>query len=317
MYGRLVCCRDVYGNWASQKENVTISFDVPEVDQKVSLNSTTPTSAMAHFSGDEYWQGDYAVEWEPEIAGPHYMSVRICNPGCLHIGGSPFRILVEPSPTYAPNSTVTGNGIVDGIAGDARVIVIQDKDAGGNNRTLGGEEFTVTVSGMSLAHCPYVQQDVLYDITCRCPDIYRLDMRPCFNRPQQMQPGAEISRIMDPTLSCLYLRNSIPCPVDCCPAADMTAGCSDYTLPATRGKAALVTACTDSACASPSSCRAKVRAEQNMPHHGNLFSTFLNTAKESCPQVERLGLESGYVMPPDPQGDGTYNVIPANLDPLR
>lgn len=42
--------RDVYGNWASQKENVSITFTVPEVAQQLT-NSTTPTSADAHFAG--------------------------------------------------------------------------------------------------------------------------------------------------------------------------------------------------------------------------------------------------------------------------
>jgi len=317
--------RDVYGNWASQKENVSITFTVPEVAQQLT-NSTTPISADAEFAGDEFWQGDYSVNWNPVIAGWHRIAVRICNPACTHIRGSPFAVDVEPSPTYGPNSTVEGSGIVDGIAGEARVFVIQDKDSAGNNRTLGGENFEMKLTGLSMADCPFIQEKVLVDVTCRCSEIFSLDMKPCRMRPLQLQPGPVISPNVPPELSCLYMRNQYSCVTDCCPNVTMLDGCSNFNYPPENGAAAYVEGCGEYQCSSPISCRSHVRSIQSMPQTGNMFQVFLNTAMRECPQLERIGLESSqgftgsdtpWVLPPDPTNDKTFGLIALNLDPTR
>ena len=56
---------------------------------------------------------------------------------------------------------------------------------------------------------------------------------------------------------------------------------------------------------------------------GNIFDSFLKTAMEHCPQIERVGLESEILYPPDPgpenynQFIGPYNMIRANMNPAR
>jgi hypothetical protein len=143
-------------------------------------------SNACNLAGDEFWQGDYSVNWMPIISGHHSIAVRVCNPTCNHIAGSPFNVLVEPSPTFGPNSTAHGSGTEYGTVGESRIIEIQDRDNAGNKRTLGGEEFNLRLTGISTADCPFIQEHVLHDITCRCPDIYKLDMSSCRYQSRQI-----------------------------------------------------------------------------------------------------------------------------------
>lgn len=133
-----------------------------------------------------------------------------------------------------------------------------------------------------------------------------------------------ISPNMPANLSCLYLRNDYSCPTDCCPNGTMMDGCSDFNYPPEFGESDFTIACPVTGCAQPIGCKHYVTSQQELPQEGNLFKTFLNTAMKECPQIERLGLEASvgftghitpWVLPPDPMGTKSFNLLPFNLDP--
>ena len=64
-----------------------------------------------------------------------------------HIGGSPFAMSVVPGRADYPHTTAAGAGLEGAVAGEPTEFIIQAKDERGNNRTLGGEEFQVTLQG--------------------------------------------------------------------------------------------------------------------------------------------------------------------------
>lgn len=311
--------RDVFGNWASSLENITTGFEVPTVDQNMFHGSTTPTSLAAVFAGDETFQGDYFAEWQPYIAGEHIISVMLCNPLCIHIIGSPFHSKIYPAPSYGPNSTVHGNGIMDGYAGHARSFEIQDRDSALNRRPEGGEDFHVQLKGLSLADCPLVQNDVLLDVSRKCKSLYKSTLKPCNMETQQYMHGPEVSLNIAPSLTCLYTRNTADCREGCCPNGTADA-CSEFDALTTRsGFSPRSTGCAVRTCAFPNDCKfAMKRKQENRLKAGqDLIQTFVDHAHYRCPQIERLGLEAQMLMPPDERKDGQYNLIISNLEPFR
>lgn len=319
----LFCVQDVFGNYASQDINVTVALDLPDVYQSLRRNSTTPQTARPHFAGDEVWQGDYAIEWSPVLDGRHNLSVMLCRPVCEHIVGSPFRVTVLSAPTYGPNSTVTGSGTKDGIAGSPRVLTIRDTGSGVTHRTVGGERFDISLKGLSLGACPIIQDAVIRDVSCQCTDMHRNNMTQCRMRLLQDQPGPDLSLNIRPDLTCAYRRNIAACEPGCCPNGEPD-GCSEFSLPSTHGMAAHDAACEVRRCASPAQCRVDMKFKQQQGFQdGNIFELFLKTAMEHCPQIERVGLESEILYPPDPgpenynQFIGPYNMIRANMNPAR
>jgi len=302
--------RDVFGNWATSLENITTGFELPGVAQSMFDGSTTPTSYESLYAGTEAFTGDYAGEWVPQLAGMHRVSVMLCNPFCTHIIGSPYHAKVHPAPTYGPNSTAHGNGIMDGFAGHARSFEIQDRDSALNRRRDGGEDFEVSLAGLSLSDCPVIQDQVLLDITRKCPDLYRSTVIPCNQATKQNMPGPEVSFNIPPSLTCLYRRNTADCHPGCCPdgAAD---ACSQFDEKTTRsGFSPNSIGCDVRTCGFPADCRfaMKKMQQQGLGGENDLLQTFLDAAWYRCPQVERLGLEARMRMPPDHRKDGQYNL---------
>jgi hypothetical protein len=311
--------RDVFGNWASSQEKITTAFVVPRVDQTMFEGYGTPTSSALIFAGNEVFQGDYYVEWEPLIAGEHKIMVMLCNPACVHISGSPFTSEVYPAPTYGPNSTVEGNGIMDGFAGHPRSFTIEDRDSAMNRRHDGGEDFQVLLDGLSLADCPVIQNQVILDVVRKCPALYSASILPCTEVALQYLPGPEVSANIQPSLTCMYRRNVADCLSGCCPNGTADA-CSEFDHDNTRsGFAPRSTRCETRVCAFPSNCKFAMKALQQAKLGGsqNLLKTFFDASHYSCPQIERLGLEARLLAPPDRRQDKQYNVIAPNLDPDR
>ena len=312
--------RDVFGNWASSLEDVTMVFDVPKVAQDFADGLPSPTAATLHFVGDEVFQGDYAAEWVPVIGGQYKISLMICNPLCNHLHGSPFITEVYEGPTYGPNSTAEGNGILDGFAGHQRTFTIVDRDSANNRRHDGGEDFDVNLLGLSLADCPMVQDQVILDMTRKCPALMENQtIDPCANALGQLLPGGEITQNLLPELTCMYQRNLADCTETCCPdgAAD---ACSEFDHKNTRlGKSSRSTGCAIRTCGFPHDCKNRIKAmlQAKQTSHKDLFQTFLEASHYRCPQIERLGLEAKKLMPPDHRRDGQYNLIISNLDPAR
>jgi hypothetical protein len=194
--------------------------------------------------------------------------------------------------------------------------IIQDRDLMGNNRSIGGENFAVSLTGLSLADCPQIQASVLRDISCKCEGLFLENIQECKNIPVQLQPGSELSMTIAPELTCLYRRNEIDCTIGCCPNGSL-GSCSTFTLPPTYGKSARPSDCVNRSCASLERCALGAQtARQKQQSSGNLFKTFLQNTRNGCPQLERLGLEAGFLLPPD-DGAGTYFLIMSNLDPNR
>jgi len=315
--------QDAFGNFASQDENVTVAFELPEVYQSRKRNSTSPATALAIFAGDELWQGDYAVEWMPVLAGPHNLSVMFCRPACEHIVGSPFKVKVLAAPTYGPNSTVQGSGIKNGTAGDLRHLLIRDRGSAVNPRTVGGERFDMTLSGLSLGSCPIIHEAVIEDVSCKCQDMYRSNMTQCRLRLLQDQPGADLSINIPPALTCAYRRNIAACDDGCCPNGEEV-GCSEFSMPSTHGMSAQESKCIVRQCAKPPQCKVDMKVAQQQGYViGDLFESFLQTSMKECAQLERVGLEAQILLPKDPgvafynQFVGPYGLIRANLNPLR
>ena len=314
----LMRIKDVFGNWASSLENITTGFEMPHVDQSMFRGSTTPTTSFSTFAGDEIFQGDYFAEWQPYIAGEHKISVMLCNPFCLHIIGSPFSALVHNAPSYGPNASVHGTGIDDGIAGHLRTFEIQDRDSALNRRIEGGEDFELTLKGLSLADCPMIQDQVLLDISRKCTAMYDSTLNPCVKSQQDMQ-GPEVSLNIQPSLTCLYTRNQADCQKDCCPNGEPN-NCSEFNQPTIRsGFSARSAGCTTRLCAFPSDCKFAAQRRQQTAQGGqqDLLQTFVNYAHFRCPQMERLGLEARLLLPPDIRKDGQFNLIIPNLEPYR
>ena len=68
-----------------------------------------------------------------------------------HIVGSPFALRITPGDSDYPQTTAYGAGLSSAIAGTPSVFVIQAKDALGNNKTTGGDVFSVSIAGQGEA----------------------------------------------------------------------------------------------------------------------------------------------------------------------
>eukprot|EP00960_Hanusia_phi_P077356 768681-Hanusia_phi.AAC.10 len=315
--------KDIYGNWATQREQLRINFEEPLVSQTAARNGTSPNSAKFEFAGDDNWTGDYLVEWDPLIAGVHKISILLCDPQCNDIQYSPFVTHVSPGPAYAPNSTIESHGQAVGTAGISNSLLIFARDSSLNQVKSNQVEFEVHLSGVALADCPLVQEQVLVDISCACPSLNEASMLPCNKPTEQNMPEAVLSPNLSPQLICSYLKNEVPCTPGCCPNGSST-GCSAYSPPPWYGKAANESACPVRKCASPHQCQINMKAAQQhvSSRTGTALQTFVDdvvnpNGVRQCLPLERMGLENGMVMPPDVLGNGYYGLDVANIDPAR
>jgi len=93
------------------------------------------------FSANDNGDGTYTATYSPQFAGTDEIDIEMNG---TPISGSPFTSEVSPGAPVAANSTAT---VPDGQAGSVTNIVVQARDAGGNDLTTGGATVTVTVSG--------------------------------------------------------------------------------------------------------------------------------------------------------------------------
>nr|CEL65604.1 TPA: Gelation factor, related [Neospora caninum Liverpool] len=90
--------------------------------------------------------GTYTVHYYCTVAAPHSIYVYL-NDRVL-VADSPYRVNVQPGATTAECSEAYGDGTkFFALGGGFSEIVIQAKDASGNNVKTGGDTFTVTASG--------------------------------------------------------------------------------------------------------------------------------------------------------------------------
>ena len=78
----------------------------------------------------------------------------------VHIQGSPFTTIIEPSLTHGATCKASGNGIEGGIAGSLFTLDIQAKDIFFNDQTKPGDNFTVVLQ-VSYSRAPNHQTSVV------------------------------------------------------------------------------------------------------------------------------------------------------------
>jgi hypothetical protein len=89
--------------------------------------------------------GTYTATYTPTTAGPDDFNITLNG---TTIGGGPYGSVVGPGPVSAPQSTAT---VPPGNAGSVTTIVVQARDAFGNNLTTGGSVVAATVTGENAA----------------------------------------------------------------------------------------------------------------------------------------------------------------------
>jgi len=92
--------------------------------------ASQPVNGTVH----NYHNGTCLVVYTPHSSGINLLSVTI---GGHHIKGSPFSVRVEDGDDKAIKSTATGTGLYTNTAGEVTTIVVQARDAYGNQRTTG------------------------------------------------------------------------------------------------------------------------------------------------------------------------------------
>ena len=124
------------------------------------INRNKTTSGMKAFSvsvrgvispqvhmipGDE---GEFHYSYRTARAGMYFVSVLYDG---VDIGGSPFKLTVDPGPTHANGCSCSGPGITGGYTGMETSFVIQARDYYGNNRTVGNDIFNIDIGGTASA----------------------------------------------------------------------------------------------------------------------------------------------------------------------
>jgi hypothetical protein len=87
--------------------------------------------------------GTYTATYTPTTAGTDDVNITLNG---TTIGGGSYSSVVAPGPVSAPQSTAT---VPPGNAGAVTTIVVQARDAFGNNLTAGGSAVAATVTGVN------------------------------------------------------------------------------------------------------------------------------------------------------------------------
>ena len=111
--------------------------------------------------------GTYQAEYTVQEAGAYLVRVQL---GGIDIMGSPFQTVVLPGKTDAAASYARGHGLHSCVSGVPASLSIHACDELGNERSVCGDKFKVTISGPS----PYL------DCTeaCQCEPIAVTQNRP-------------------------------------------------------------------------------------------------------------------------------------------
>ena len=87
--------------------------------------------------------GSYAVSYNAAIAGLWQMHV---TTGGVHTIGSPYNVLVIPGPTDPAVSIAVGEGTSRAAIGEPTVVMVRTKDVEGNDRGVGGDRVSATLT---------------------------------------------------------------------------------------------------------------------------------------------------------------------------
>ncbi|EKX46192.1 hypothetical protein GUITHDRAFT_163003 [Guillardia theta CCMP2712] len=92
--------------------------------------------------------GEFHYSYRTARAGTYFVSVLYEG---VDIGGSPFKLTVDPGPTHANGCSAAGPGITGGYTGIETSFMIHARDYYGNSRTSGGDIFNVEIGGTASA----------------------------------------------------------------------------------------------------------------------------------------------------------------------
>jgi len=93
---------------------------------------------------DDKGNGEYVGRYNTVKAGVYFVTISLAG---VDILGSPFKVFAEPGNTHAIGCTCSGAGTSGGFVGVEASFEIQARDKEGNNRTSGGDVFSVELSG--------------------------------------------------------------------------------------------------------------------------------------------------------------------------
>lgn len=124
----------------------------PTVSTRTTITTTTvaivtptmvrgqKTNATVTSNGD----GTFTVGYVQYVAGSYNISVLV---GDQNLQGSPYVSQITSADLFTPDCEATGPGLVTARAGKAASFMIFSKDPYGNDMTVGGNSFTVTLQG--------------------------------------------------------------------------------------------------------------------------------------------------------------------------
>eukprot|EP00899_Mesostigma_viride_P003583 jgi/Mesvir1/13225/Mv12753-RA.2 len=120
----------------------------------------------------------FVVTYTSATVGTAEVAVRV---GGAHIPGSPFNVRVLAGPTSAPSITLAGPGATGAVKGVPVAFTITARDAAGNVRTQGGDDFSVLVPGASSATVRdngdgTYDARYVYDATSSAPSVNTLSV---------------------------------------------------------------------------------------------------------------------------------------------
>ena len=229
--------------------------------------------------------GDTMLEWVPTASGVYNISIVVTQKiptstdptvSHLHVPGSPFSVRVTAGPSYPPNAwghesfedrgrlgSADDDAAMDKLAGRLekgtlvsgdysinRKFIFYDRDLFGNLRDRGGESWAVSLRGIHLGSCRWIQEKVLDAVLSLCPGagvaglgvgrshglggLFNLTMGVCDRRaqihtaagpwpsspsphPQHLLDAGVPDTFIDNEMLCLFQRNAAECaPSDCC-----------------------------------------------------------------------------------------------------
>ena len=130
-------------------------------------NAVTDATGSVVFLNDG--TGQIRVDITPTVTGDNKLNVLINGE---HISGSPFSInsIAWLGTVRGSASTATGTGLSAGTAGVQGSFVVQARDINGNERTSGGDTFTVVLAMTTLSTRP-VALDTMNPGTTLASDV--------------------------------------------------------------------------------------------------------------------------------------------------
>ena len=123
---------------------------------EVKIAGPEKVTILRRYLGD----GQYDFYWTANLTGLY--EVDIFSSGLVKgssLGTAPYYVNVGSGPVYPINCIASGEGLSAGECGIPNIFVVQSKDKFGNNRSSGGDQYLVSVSGPAACDAKLRDQD--------------------------------------------------------------------------------------------------------------------------------------------------------------